>query len=185
MTTIENKILAARTSLLWDHPFFGALAVQLDTVDATDHPAINTMATDGKKLYFHGPFVEELTKDELIFVLAHEVMHNAFEHHTRRQSRDHKLFNIACDYAINGELVETKVGKMPKAGLLDARFTGMGAEEIYRILDEERQQNGGKSGGGDDGSSDPGGCGEVLDGCAQHDEAAIDDLVAYLRSLPR
>lgn len=181
---VQDKILAARTSLLWDHPFFGALAIQLQTIDATDDPRIDTMATDGKHLYYHAPFVESLSKDELIFVLAHEVLHNAFEHHIRRQHRDPRLFNVACDYAINGELTETKVGKMPGSGLLEPRFTGLGAEEIYRILDQEKQQNGGGSGGVGEGN-DPGGCGQVLDACSPHDEAAIAEARAEMQTQVR
>jgi predicted metal-dependent peptidase len=193
MTTIENKILAARTSLLWDHPFFGALAVQLLTVDATDDPRITTMATDGKHLFYDAGFVEKLTKDELIFVLAHEVLHNAFEHHIRRQARDPDRWNRAADYCINGELTETKVGTMPKDGLLDARFTGMGAEEVYRILEDEEPKGGGggnQRGGGQGGAangqgSDPGGCGGVIDACAAHDEAAIAEARAEMQTKVR
>lgn len=172
LRSVEDKLLAARTSLLWDHPFFATLAIQLEVIDATDDPAIDTMATDGKRLYVHGPFVETLKKDELVFVLAHEVMHNALQHHIRRQSRDPRLWNVAADYVINGELVETKVGTMPKCGLLNARFTGMSAEEVYRILEEE----GGGGGKGD--GQDPGGCGGVIDACSQYDENAIAEAQA-------
>lgn len=171
---VTDKILAARTTLLWDQPFFGTLAAQLTTVDATDDPEIETMATDGKHLFYHAPFVAKLTKDELLFVFAHEVMHNALEHHLRRQSRHPVLWNVACDYAVNGELVATKVGTMPEGGLLDARFTGLGAEEIYRIL--EKEVGGGAQPGG--AGQDPGACGQVLDGCPQHDDAAIAEARA-------
>lgn len=170
LKSVEDKLLAARTSLLWDQPFFAALAIQLQVIDATDDPRIDTMATDGQRLYVHGPFVESLSKQELIFVLAHEVMHNALQHHIRRQSRDPLLWNIAADYVINGELVETKVGTMPKCGLINARFTGMSAEEVYRILEEEGVSIGI--------SADPGGCGGVIDGCSQYDENAIAEAQA-------
>lgn len=174
MTTIENKILAARTSLLWDHPFFGALAVQLQMVDRTGQTMFGTMETDGKNIYYDANFVEKLTKDELIFVMAHEIMHPALKHHTRRQTRKPGRWNKAADYAINGELTECKVGKMPQGGLLDDRYTGMGAEEIYRILDDEAD------GDNSDEGMDPGGCGAVLDGCGQHDEAAIAEAEAEM-----
>jgi predicted metal-dependent peptidase len=176
--SVADKLLAARTALLWDHPFFAALAIQLEVVDATDDPDIDTMATDGKRLYVDGPFVESLKKDELVFVLAHEVMHNALQHHIRRQSRDPMLWNIAADYVINGELVETKVGTMPKCGLINARFTGMSAEEVYRILEEE-------GGGGGGTGSDPGGCGGVIDGCPQYDENAIAEARADIEQKVR
>ncbi|KAB2666031.1 hypothetical protein F9K91_07830 [Brucella tritici] len=173
----EDKILAAQTALLWDHPFFGVLMLQLKKVQVDDPKKVDTMATDGHHLYYHPPFVDELKKDELVFVLAHEVMHNALEHHIRRQSRKPGRWNDACDYAINGELVECKVGKMPERGLLEARFTGLSAEEIYRILDDENN--------GDDsaeGQGDTGGCGGTMDGCAQHDEAAKAELRAEMQT---
>jgi predicted metal-dependent peptidase len=179
MTTVTNKILAARTVLLWDHPFFGALAVQMELVDATDDPEIDTMAVDGKHLFYHAPFVESLTKDELIFVSAHEVLHNALEHHLRRQNREPKRWNDACDYAINGDLVACKVGTMPKGGLLDPRFTGLGAEEIYRILEEEGDGGGRRSG------NDPGGCGGVRDGANPNDSAAIAEARAEMQTKVR
>lgn len=173
----EDMILAAQTSLLWDHPFFGVLMLQLKKVDATDDPRIDTMATDGRHLYYHRPFVESMKKDELIFVLAHEVLHNALEHHIRRQHRKPGRWNKAADYAINGELVECKVGKMPDCGLISPAFTGLSAEEIYRILDEEN--NGDDS---DENSMDGGGCGGVIDGCAPHDEAAKAELRAEMQT---
>lgn len=173
----DDKILAAQTALLWDHPFFGVLMLQLRKVDATGDPEIDTMATDGRHLFFDRDFVDGLKKEELVFVLAHEVMHNALEHHIRRQNRKPGRWNKAGDYAINGELDTCKVGRMPAGGLIEARFTGLSAEEIYRILDDEN--NGDDS---DEDSMDGGGCGGVLDGCAPHDEAAKAELRAEMQT---
>lgn len=172
--TPETKILKARTTLLWDHPFFGALAVQLAVVEKPDLSP-PTMATDGRHLFYHPEFVKKLSMPEMVFVMAHEVLHNAFEHHIRRQSRDPLLWNVACDYAINGELVEAKL-TMPKMGLLDPQFTGMSAEAIYRLIEEDLPPALKGRGGGD-----PGGCGTVIDGCAQHDESAVADLRAQVQ----
>lgn len=177
---VEDHILAAQTALLWDHPFFGVLMLQMKKVDATDDPEIDTMAVDGRHLFYHSPFVLGLKKDELMFVLAHEVMHNAFEHHIRRQHRKPGRWNKACDYAINGELVECKVGRMPQGGLLEERFTGLAAEEIYRILDDENNSD-----DSDEGQGDVGGCGSTKDGCASHDEAAKAELRAEMQTQVR
>ncbi|WP_195161812.1 vWA domain-containing protein [Mesorhizobium sp. NBSH29] len=180
-TPVENKILAARTSLMWDHPFFGSLAVQLQVVDATEDPAINTMATDGKHLFYDENFVMGLTKDELLFVSAHEVIHNASEHHLRRQHRKPGRWNKAADYVINGDLIECKVGTMPKGGLFEPRFVGLSAEEVYRILDDENDGDDSDEGQG----GDPGGCGEVIDGAPMGDKAAIADAQADMQSKVR
>lgn len=170
----EDKILAARTALLWDHPFFGTLAVQLVVSEREDIP---TMATDGRHLFYNAEFVAGMKKDELVFVVAHEVMHNALQHHTRKQHREHRRWNVAADYAINGELVDCKVGKMPKGGLLDAKFTGLSAEEIYAQLPDDPA---GANGNGP-ASSDPGGCGEVLPAAGAHDEAALKAAAADMK----
>lgn len=180
-TPVQNKILAGRTSLLWDDNlcFFGGLCMQLEVIDATDDPRIDTMATDGKRLYYHEPFVMGMTADELLFVLAHEVLHNANEHHIRRQGRKPGRWNKAADYAINGDLVQAKVGKMPDGGLIDPRFTGLGAEEIYRILDDEN------NGDDSDEQQDPGGCGGVLDACDPSDKAGMAEALAEIQTQVR
>lgn len=186
--TPADKILAARTALLWDHPFFGALAIGLQTVNATSDPSITTMATDGTHLFYDDKFVAGLSKEELMFVLAHEVLHNAFEHHIRRQDREPGKFNKACDYAINGELVATGVGKMPVLGLIDPHFTGLGAEQIYNMLPDEDgdgSSSGDGSGSGSGSSADPGGCGGVLDAAPSHDTAALSKARAEMQTKVR
>jgi predicted metal-dependent peptidase len=97
------RIQKARTTLLLDHPFFGTLLFRLG---AQARNSIATMATDGVSLYFNPEFVDSLSSAELIGVLAHETMHPALQHHTRRSGRKPKRWNMACDYAINPLLVD-------------------------------------------------------------------------------
>jgi predicted metal-dependent peptidase len=75
-------------------------------------------------------FVETLNTAELAGVLAHEVMHPALQHHTRRGDRDRKRWNMACDDAINPLLLDAGL-TLPKDVLIDHRFRGMSAERIY------------------------------------------------------
>ena len=42
-----------------------------------------------------------LSKEERLFVILHELWHVAKLHSIRRESRDPRLWNIACDYHIN------------------------------------------------------------------------------------
>ncbi len=186
----EDKILWSMTELMWNHPFFGALTTRLRLSEATNDSRIDTMATDGRNLFFDRKFVDGLKKPELVFVLAHEVMHNALEHHIRRQTRDQRRWNMACDYAINGELdayiransKTTKVAiAMPKGALIDPAYTGLSAEEIYRLLQEDA--DGGVNGA--QGGQDPGGCGAVLDAAPAHDEAALAEARAEMQTAVR
>jgi predicted metal-dependent peptidase len=129
------RIQKARTTLLLDHPFFGTLLFRLGAQACS---SIATMATDGVSLYFNPQFVETLSAAEIAGTLAHEVMHPALQHHTRRGGRNPRRWNMACDYAINPMLVDAGL-TLPKDVLLDNRFRGMSAERIYNLLEEEEQ----------------------------------------------
>jgi predicted metal-dependent peptidase len=178
----EVRIQKARTTLLLDHPFFGTLLFRLGGKASR---SVATMATDGVSLFYNPEFVDSLNAAELAGVLAHEVMHPALQHHTRRGDRDRARWNMACDYAINPILLDAGL-TLPKDVLIDNRFRGMSAERIYNLIEEEEKQESstGQSesqpesgpGGLEDGShqndpcgdepsapSTPGGVGQVLD----------------------
>jgi len=127
------RIQKARTALLLDHPFFGSLLFRLG---GRPTPSIETMATDGISLFYNPDFVETLNAAELIGTLAHEVLHPALQHHTRRGDRNRKRWNMACDYAINPLLLDAGL-TLPKDVLIDHRFRGMSAERIYNLIEEQ------------------------------------------------
>ncbi|WP_225826135.1 DUF2201 family putative metallopeptidase [Streptomyces naphthomycinicus] len=78
--------------------------------------------------------------EEWRFVLAHEMLHAALRHGDRCGTRDPYLFNVACDYVVNGWLVEMRVGTMPEGLLHDPRLAGLSAEEVYdRIAGDLRR----------------------------------------------
>lgn len=123
-----DAITAARMQLLMDDaPFFGAIASRLVLVpgEKTD-----TAATDGRSLYFNAPWINALTRPELVALLAHEAMHVALEHTLRRSWRQPYDWNVACDHAVNNELKDCGF-KLPADGLCDRDFRGLAAEEIY------------------------------------------------------
>jgi predicted metal-dependent peptidase len=96
------------------------------------------MATDGVSLYFNPEFVDTLNSATLAGVLAHEVMHPALQHHVRRCGRDPRRWNEACDYAINPLLLDAGLS-LPEGVLVDHRFRGMSAEQIYNLREAEAQ----------------------------------------------
>jgi predicted metal-dependent peptidase len=80
-----------------------------------------------------------LSRPELRFVMAHEFLHAALRHDVRHEWRDSYLWNVACDFVINGWLTEMGVGERPDDVLYDAELAGMSAEEIYdRIASDLR-----------------------------------------------
>jgi predicted metal-dependent peptidase len=134
-TPASIRIQKARTTLLLDHPFFGSLLFRLKGRESRSIP---TMATDGVSLYYNPEFIDTLNSATLAGVLAHEVMHPALQHHVRRSGRDPKRWNEACDYAINPLLLDAGLS-LPDGVLVDHRFRGMSAEQIYNLRDAEGQ----------------------------------------------
>lgn len=75
-----------------------------------------------------------LTTEEWRFVLAHEMLHAALAHDRRADGRDPYLWNIACDFVINGWLVAMAVGHLPEGVLYDQSLASLSAESVYDTL---------------------------------------------------
>ena len=129
-----NLIAKAKSMLLVRHAFFASLALNLEYIETED---TETMATDGKAIYYNPAWVATLELIEIMSVIAHEVLHVAFCHHLRRNGRDQARWNKACDYAINWILVESGVFRLPEGGLFDEQYKGMTAEQIYNKMPTE------------------------------------------------
>jgi predicted metal-dependent peptidase len=152
-----DLIAKAKAELIMTQPFFASLLLPLPLIEDNSVP---TMATDGESILFNSDWVESLTMKEVLFVLAHEVLHCAFLHMTRRGSRNANRWNIAADYVINETLVRESIGSMPKGGLHDSNIFAKGggtAEGIYSILPKDTESKGaGQKGGAMDQVRDAG-----------------------------
>jgi predicted metal-dependent peptidase len=147
-------------------PFFGHLLTAVP-VQVVNHGLPTACVTNEGRygtLKVLDAFVDGLTRAELTAVLMHEVLHLAFGAFPRMKHRNLNLWNQAHDYAINliiDEVRETAKG-LPLAWpknhppLLDQRFKGMTAEEIYdRLLREHGGGRGGSADGSTPSSGDP------------------------------
>lgn len=132
----DVRIARARSQLVLDHPFFGCLALRLRVVVRND---VQTMATDGKHLFCGPRFLDESSEELLRTAVAHEVLHCALSHHTRRGSRDPQRWNMACDYVVNLMLVDAGFF-MPDWAYMDRQYADLNAEEVYRLLEQQAQQ---------------------------------------------
>jgi predicted metal-dependent peptidase len=149
-TDILINIKKARLDLLLNHPFFGSLIMQMPLQEVTWCP---TAAVDGRYIYWNREFFKGLTVPEIIFVLAHEIMHIAYDHLGRRSHRDPEYWNMANDYVINSMLHNEKIGVMPtktvpdkdgngtvsqRVGLYDKRYQGWTSEAVYDDLQKRK-----------------------------------------------
>ena len=133
---IEAKLRAARARLCMDKPFLGALVVHLPFERASWCP---TIATDARRLYFNAHYIERLSFAETQFALAHTALHCALGHFARRGHRLRRRWEVACDHAVNRLLVDDGL-QAPTGALLDVRFRGMSAEEIYPLIAVDPQE---------------------------------------------
>lgn len=136
--------------------FFAILAMKLHVQPNWD---IETADVDGRTMRYNPEFITGLTPQKRLGLIAHEVMHCALSHMSRRQGREPKRWNIACDLAINHILLEASfelpdAACVPGKGPFASMPVGLSSEAYYNLLPEQSGQ-----GGGDD----PGGCGGVVD----------------------
>jgi len=142
MKTIPHKkVRDAVNNIIQNHAFYASILLQQEIIE--DNSDKNpTFYVDGKRLAYNSNFADSLSFDECKGVLVHEVMHLVLLHHCRMGKRDARIYNEACDYCINAELIKSGF-KLPKGVLINSRFDGMNAEEVYRILfmEEVKKQN--------------------------------------------
>lgn len=125
----------ARAWFLSSFPLLGALAATFEIVEdpiICQRLHISVAAIDEySQEIFMNP-AAGLDEYECRFVMAHELLHAGLRHQGRCQGRDFFLWNVACDFVVNGWLVEMGLGTLPKVGVLyDPDLKGESAESVY------------------------------------------------------
>lgn len=139
-----KKIVEARLALILGSPFFGQLITKLKVINATKW--CPTAGTDGKHLYYNENFIASLDKQEMLFLMCHEVFHVVYDHMGRRGGREPQLWNVANDFVINGQIVEQGIGKLIyRAGEIepcyDKKYDGLTSEQVYELLVKDQDKN--------------------------------------------
>jgi predicted metal-dependent peptidase len=134
----------ARSWFVANYPLLAALAATFEVVEDAavcqrEQIAIAAVDSETRQVFINpqAPWTWETMR----FVMAHELLHVGLRHEARRQGRDPFLWNVACDYVINGWLVQMGVGTMPPGCLLDIDLAldKESAEGIYdRIVRDLR-----------------------------------------------
>lgn len=114
--------LAAHFKIIADHNYCNRHDIHIAAIDVTNG-----------EIYINP--TSNFSTEEWIFILAHEYLHAGLQHHNRCNGRNQYLWNVACDFVINGWLRELQIGCMPSEGLLyDPELDGLSAESIYDTL---------------------------------------------------
>lgn len=148
---------------------------------------VPTACTNGRDTWYGRAFGDTLSDKELRAVILHENLHKAFRHTTLWKHLYKKwpqLANMACDYVINILIHDSDTSgaevALPKNGLLDFKFRGLDAGEVFRRLHKEAQDNGSvnvKTVGDQQGRDVPVQQGsDVGDAFDEHDWSSADEM---------
>lgn len=144
----------AKVQLVTQHPFFASILLKRKLIEDNTIP---TAAVDQRgQIYYNKSFVEKLSVDQLVFLLAHEVGHVIGQHAARRGARSPKKWNYAGDAWINDMLTAANVGTFIEGGVNMPGSKDDTVDAIYNRLPDDDGNGGGGGNGG------PGGIGDDL-----------------------
>lgn len=133
-----SNLTSAKMELTFKYPFFSSILLKRIIKEQIEIP---TMAiSDDGTIYYNPEFIKGLTLDELVFVLAHEVMHYVCMHGIRRGNRDPEIWNYAADLFVNSFLISSHVGRAPKGILFKPNSETRTTEEIYSELCQQQKK---------------------------------------------
>src|SRR3989338_3283395 len=99
---IEKMIV----SLIKTKPFYAHFIQQMNRIETEKIPTLGVNITDRINLFFNPKFLEGLKPEERVACLEHEVLHLLNLHLFRGKEKDARIFNIACDFAINSFITD-------------------------------------------------------------------------------
>ncbi len=110
-------------------PYLSGLAAAVRVTLDARVPTMGVFASG--RLVVNPAFAEKLRENELVFVLAHELLHLALRTHDRARGSHHLEFNYAHDYIIN-DILRKELGmeRVPAGGLDMPGASKRSAEEI-------------------------------------------------------
>ena len=127
-------------------PFYGDILMRVTFIEDESIP---TACTNGKNVRYNPEFMKTLNEGQRNYVLMHEVMHILLLHWKRIGERYPQLWNIACDYVVNGLLdrISWELGsngvafqKPPVGCFYKDYYRDQSAEEFYNILVNENKK---------------------------------------------
>lgn len=98
----QDLLSKAIFNLLKSHAFLGHLIQMLDREVSLEIPTAGVCALNNRYRLIVNPFFySDLKDEESIAILTHELYHLLNDHLKRRKNKEHKIWNVACDMAIN------------------------------------------------------------------------------------
>lgn len=133
---LNFDIQTVKDRLLVKYPAFASTIVNANYYEAN----IKTLCTDGKDIYYNPNYLNNLSFDEQLFALAHEICHIRSNHIMRSKNKNSKLWNIATDAVINQLLKEDGL-TLPQNVIIRPDAINYSAEDYYEKLLQQTNQS--------------------------------------------
>ena len=125
MQNIITEIRQEIGRLVLFEPFFATIALGMKLTVSDDDA---TAWVNGMEMGFGAKFWNGLNRKQRRTLIAHECLHVANMHDLRKGGRNHKMWNEACDWAINQHLTGMEY-EFPPEGCTEpaklAEYAGM------------------------------------------------------------
>jgi predicted metal-dependent peptidase len=113
--------------------YFPIFKILTSNIHFIENNSMATACTTGNTIYYNSSFFQTLSKDEQVFIIAHELMHITLKHLSRVEDRNMEIWNYSTDAVINQIL--KKNGLPLVEGVIDCPDAlSFSAEEYYEIV---------------------------------------------------
>lgn len=127
--------------MVLNDPFSHSILMLMDKTPTTEIKTMGIVVKEhGITLRYNPEYFRNLSMEEARYVFQHEVFHVALHHCTRRMPSDPgemKIFNLACDLAVNSLIQENSGVKAPKGVIHPSKLkieVGLSVEQYMDIL---------------------------------------------------
>lgn len=126
-----DRLMQARCRLMMREPWYGHVAMSMVWIPSEMSWREEGARTMGVRIVnggeiqclYYSKFVDSLTIKELYAVIQHEIEHIVRAHCIRASDREPQVWNIACDFCVNGPRTAPRIGyEDPSTGELIIPF---------------------------------------------------------------
>jgi predicted metal-dependent peptidase len=132
---VDEKFALAKQKIAFQQRF---LTPKMFSLKFVKREGVGTACTDGVHVWWDPNYVDQLPNtSQVMFLIAHEVMHPARKHHLRAlnfKNLNKQVANIAMDAVINLMLVEEMKLEKPDGCVWMPKYRGWAWEDVYKDL---------------------------------------------------
>lgn len=133
---MSYDILSLKKKLLVKYPYFSSVLLKVKFVESM---SVKTAQTNGKVIMYNPIFMNKLTLDQQLFILAHEICHIAFNHINRCKNKDERVWNLATDAVINAFLKKDGL-KLVKSAIMVEDAINYDVESLYEFMMQKKRE---------------------------------------------